>query len=92
MSAVAVTPFRSFVQTPIFSVSPSSLALVSSEYSNKSLNKHHHHRRPPPVPRNVSSPPRLCRHVAFSRWLQWYLDTPAVEASFALADFVDDDI
>jgi hypothetical protein len=33
----------------------------------------------------------LC-HAAFSRWLQWYLDTPAVEASFAWADFVDDDI
>jgi hypothetical protein len=33
----------------------------------------------------------LC-HAAFSRWLQWYLDTPAVEASFAWADFVHDDI
>ena len=33
----------------------------------------------------------LC-HAAFSRWLQWYLDTPAVEASFAWADFVEDDI
>ena len=38
MSTSAVTPSRSFfVQTPVFSVSPS--ALVSSEYSNK----HHHH-------------------------------------------------
>ena len=33
----------------------------------------------------------LC-HAAFSRWLQWYLDTPAVEASFAWADAVHDDI
>ena len=33
----------------------------------------------------------LC-HAAFSRWLQRYLDSPAVEASFAWADFVDDDI
>ena len=31
----------------------------------------------------------LCR-AAFSRWLQRYLDSPAVEASFAWADFVDD--
>ena len=33
----------------------------------------------------------LC-HAAFSRWLLRYLDSPAVEASFACADFVDDDI
>ena len=33
----------------------------------------------------------LC-HAAFSRWLQRYLASPAVEASFAWADFVDDDI
>ena len=38
MSTAAVTPFRSFVQTPIFSVSPSSFR-VSSTYSSK----HHHH-------------------------------------------------
>ena len=37
MSTSAVSPFRSFVQTPIFSVSPSSFS--SSSYSNK----HHHH-------------------------------------------------
>ena len=33
----------------------------------------------------------LC-HAAFSRWLQRYLDSPAVEESFAWADLVDDDI
>ena len=37
MSTSAATPFRSIVQTTIFSVSPSSL--VSSKYSTK----HHHH-------------------------------------------------
>ena len=35
MSTAAVTPFRSFVQTPVFSVSASPLrALVSSEYKS----------------------------------------------------------
>ena len=42
MSTTAVTPFRSFVQTPIFSVSLR--ALVSHRYSNK--HNHHHHRSP----------------------------------------------
>ena len=38
MSTSAATPFRSFVQTPIFSVSLSSFSL--SRYSSK---QHHHH-------------------------------------------------
>ena len=51
MSTAAVTPFRSFVQTPIFSVSPSSSssslrALVSSDYSNDKHHHHHHQQQP----------------------------------------------
>ena len=40
MSTAAVTPFRSFVRTPLFSVFPLSFR-VSSRYSDE----HHHHHR-----------------------------------------------
>ena len=33
----------------------------------------------------------LC-HAAFSRWIEWYADTPSVEESFPWANSVDDDI
>ena len=33
----------------------------------------------------------LC-HAAWSRWLEWYLDTPSVQESFAWANYSDDDI
>ena len=61
MSTAAVTPFRSFVQTPIFSVSPSSFSL--SQYSDK-----HHHLAG--VVLNIivisSKPSQLCRSISSS--------------------------
>ena len=60
MSTSAITPFRSFVQTPIFSVSPSSFSL--SQYSDK-----HHHLADMVVNIIVisSKPSQLCRHIFF---------------------------
>ena len=67
MSTSAVTPFRSFVQTLIFSVSPSSFGLSNCSNKHHHSDKHHH---PADMVVNIivisSKPSQLCRSISSS--------------------------
>ena len=67
MSTSAVTPFRSFVQTLIFSVSPSSFGLSNCSNKHHHSDKHHH---PADMVVNIivisSKPSQLCRIISSS--------------------------